>query len=88
MHAERSEVCFPSPQYAGECLRDWEAFLLNSEQPTLITCALMHYQFEAIREDYYAALSGISERGKWIEWLTYFLNGVIRQTEDVLKMNC
>lgn len=113
----------PPPDALGDCLRDWEAFLHNSEQPTLITCALMHYQFEAIhpflyrngrigrllislllcekgtlpapmlylsaffdatRNEYYGALSGVSERGEWMEWLNYFLNGVIRQTEDVL----
>jgi Fic family protein len=113
----------PPPDALGECLRDWEAYLHNSEEPTLITCALMHYQFEAIhpfldgngrigrllislllcekgsltapmlylsaffnatRPDYYAALNGISEHGEWMEWLNYFLNGVIRQTEDVL----
>jgi len=113
----------PPPDALGECLKDWEAYLHNSEEPTLITCALMHYQFEAIhpfldgngrigrllislllcekgalhapmlylsaffdatRPDYYAALNGISDRGEWSEWINYFLNGVIRQTEDVL----
>lgn len=113
----------PPPDTLGECLSQWEAYLHSSEEPTLVTCALMHYQFEAIhpfldgngrigrllislllcekgalpapmlylsaffdatRPDYYAALSGISERGEWTEWLNYFLNGVIRQTEDVL----
>jgi len=38
----------PPPDALGECLRDWEAYLHHSEEPTLITCALMHYQFEAI----------------------------------------
>lgn len=113
----------PPPDTLGECLKEWEAYLHNSEEPTLITCALMHYQFEAIhpfldgngrigrllislllcergslpapmlylsaffdatRLDYYAALNSITERGEWMEWLNYFLNGVIRQTEDVL----
>ena len=113
----------PPPDALGECLRDWEAYLHHSEEPTLITCALMHYQFEAIhpfldgngrigrlltslllcekgsltapmlylsaffdatRPEYYATLNGVSERGEWIKWLNYFLNGVIRQTEDVL----
>lgn len=113
----------PPPDALGNCLKDWEAYLHNSEEPTLITCALMHYQFEAIhpfldgngrigrllislllcekgalhapmlylsaffdatRPDYYAALNGISDRGEWSEWINYFLNGVIRQTEDVL----
>lgn len=113
----------PPPDALGDCLKDWEAYLHNSEEPTLITCALMHYQFEAIhpfldgngrigrllillllcekgalhapmlylsaffdatRPDYYAALNAISDRGEWSEWINYFLNGVIRQTEDVL----
>ena len=40
--------------------------------------------FDATRPEYYATLNGVSERGEWIKWLNYFLNGVIRQTEDVL----
>lgn len=113
----------PPPDALGECLREWEAYLHNSGEPALITCALMHYQFEAIhpfldgngrigrllislllcekgalyapmlylsaffdatRHDYYAALNGISDRGEWLVWINYFLNGVIRQSEDVL----
>lgn len=113
----------PPPDALGECLRECEAYLHHSEEPALITCALMHYQFEAIhpfldgngrigrllislllcekgalyapmlylsaffdatRQDYYAALNGISDRGEWAVWINYFLNGVIRQSEDVL----
>ncbi|TVP78722.1 MAG: Fic family protein [Puniceicoccaceae bacterium] len=113
----------PPPDALGDCLREWETYLHESEEPVLITCALMHYQFEAIhpfldgngrigrlmislllcergalpspmlylsgffdatRAEYYEALSGISERADWSNWLNYFLNGVIRQTEDVL----
>ena len=113
----------PPPDVLGDCMRDWETYLHESEEPVLITCALMHYQFEAIhpfldgngrigrlmislllcergalpspmlylsaffdatRAEYYETLSGISERGDWSNWLNYFLNGVIRQTEDVL----
>lgn len=113
----------PPPDALGDCLRDWETYLHESEEPVLITCALMHYQFEAIhpfldgngrigrlmislllcergalpspmlylsaffdatRTEYYEALSGISERGDWLNWLHYFLNAVIRQAEDVL----
>ena len=113
----------PPPEALGDCLKDWEAYLHYSEEPVLITCALMHYQFEAIhpfldgngrigrlmislllcekgalpspmlylsafldatRSEYYGALTAISEDGDWSSWINYFLNGVIRQTEDVL----
>lgn len=40
--------------------------------------------FEATRSDYYGGLRGISERGEWLPWLGYFLNGVARQAEDAL----
>jgi len=41
--------------------------------------------FEATRQDYYAGLRGVSERGDWESWLVYFLNGVARQSEDALS---
>ena len=41
--------------------------------------------FEATRADYYGALFRVTERGAWEEWLTYFLNGVARQSEDALS---
>ncbi len=40
--------------------------------------------FEATRPDYYARLSGVTERGEWEEWLAYFLRGVAGQSEDAL----
>lgn len=41
--------------------------------------------FEATRRDYYDLLSGVSQKGEWTPWLTYFLNGVARQSEDALS---
>ena len=41
--------------------------------------------FEATRREYYEGLHGVSERGEWNSWLTYFLNGVARQSEDALS---
>ena len=38
----------PPPDFLGEQLGDWERFIHESELPLLVTCALMHYQFEAI----------------------------------------
>lgn len=40
--------------------------------------------FEATREEYYARLMGVTERGEWEEWLVYFLNGAAGQAEDAL----
>lgn len=40
--------------------------------------------FEATRPQYYARLSGVTERGEWEEWLDYFLRGVAGQAEDAL----
>ena len=41
--------------------------------------------FEASRADYYDGLRGISEKGDWLNWLQYFLNGVARQAEDAVS---
>jgi Fic family protein len=40
--------------------------------------------FEATRPEYYARLSGVTERGEWEEWLGYFLAGAAGQAEDAL----
>ncbi len=40
--------------------------------------------FEATRDEYYARLLGVTERGEWDEWLTYFLRGVVMQSEDAV----
>lgn len=38
--------------------------------------------FERTRQDYYAHLLNITERGEWEEWLAYFLNGVAAQARE------
>jgi len=40
--------------------------------------------FEAAREEYYARLLAVTQRGEWEEWLAYFLTGVAQQAEDAL----
>ena len=40
--------------------------------------------FEATRQEYYARLLGVTERGEWEEWLIYFLRGVAIQSEDAV----
>src|ERR1700730_12449148 len=41
--------------------------------------------FEATRDEYYRQLYNVSAQGTWHEWLTYFLNGVAVQSNDVLS---
>ncbi len=40
--------------------------------------------FEETREEYYARLLGVTERGEWEEWLAYFLRGVALQAQDAV----
>lgn len=40
--------------------------------------------FEATRQEYYARLIGVTERGEWEQWLGYFLTGAAQQAEDAL----
>ncbi|MXW24526.1 MAG: Fic family protein [Chloroflexi bacterium] len=40
--------------------------------------------FEATRDEYYARLLAVTQRGEWEEWLTYFLRGVTRLSDDAV----
>jgi len=40
--------------------------------------------FEATRDEYYARLLGVTERGEWEEWLGYFLVGTEQQADDAI----
>jgi Fic family protein len=40
---------------------------------------------EATREEYYARLLAVTERGEWEEWLEYFLAAVTSQSEDAVS---
>lgn len=40
--------------------------------------------FEATRQEYYARLLAVTERGEWEEWLEYFLGGVEQQALDAV----
>lgn len=41
--------------------------------------------FEATRRDYYERLNTVSSEGDWHGWFDYFLNAVMRQSEDALS---
>lgn len=38
--------------------------------------------FERYREDYYRHLLNVSQQGRWVEWITFFLQGVGEQATD------
>ena len=40
--------------------------------------------FEATRQEYYARLLAVTDRGEWEEWLAYFLRGVALQAQDAV----
>ena len=41
--------------------------------------------FEQTRPEYYAHLRSVTDRAEWAPWLEYFLEGVARMSEDVLR---
>ena len=55
-------------------LREWEIL----PQPILNLSAY----FERYRQEYYDHLLAVSQRGKWEEWLRFFLRGVTAQAQD------
>lgn len=40
--------------------------------------------FEQHREDYYRLLLGVSQAGRWDEWISFFLQGVAEQSKDAI----
>ena len=41
--------------------------------------------FERRREEYYQGLLGVSQRGQWMQWITFFLRGVALQSRDAIR---
>ncbi len=62
----------------------------------LITLLLLHWNllplpllylsayFERYRDEYCALLQSVSEKGNWLEWTIFFLNGVTSQSKDAI----
>lgn len=50
-------------------------------QPLLYLSAF----FERHRSEYYGLLLEVSQRGNWLEWITFFLRGVSEQSVDALN---
>lgn len=41
--------------------------------------------FERHRDEYVDGLLGVSQRGAWVEWVTFFLRGVAEQSRDAIQ---
>ncbi len=76
------EAIHPFPDGNGRLGRLLVSILLCAwnllPQPLLYLSAF----FETNRPDYYANLRGVSEKGNWNSWLTFFLSGVSSQSLD------
>jgi len=76
------EAIHPFPDGNGRLGRLLVSILLCAwnllPQPLLYLSAF----FETNRPDYYANLRGVSEKGNWNSWLSFFLNGVSSQSID------
>lgn len=76
------EAIHPFPDGNGRLGRLLISLLLCSwnllPQPLLYLSAF----FEANRPDYYANLRGVTEKGRWNTWLSFFLTGVSSQALD------
>lgn len=114
----------PEVQNVMPALDNWEKYINNDEQETLISCAIMHAQFEMIhpfldgngrmgriliplflfqkdcickpvfymseffeknRQEYYSKLNAISNNGEWNNWINFFLNGIIEQSNNNIE---
>lgn len=42
--------------------------------------------FEKTRDEYYAALQGVRERGEWNVWIEYFASGVEQQCRETIQL--
>jgi Fic family protein len=40
--------------------------------------------FEKYREDYYQRLLKVSQKGEWLDWIEFFLQGVVNQSTDAI----
>lgn len=58
--------------------------LLCQEQALPEPLLYLSAYFEHHRNEYYRLLLAVSQAGKWIDWITFFLRGVAEQSRDAL----
>jgi Fic family protein len=79
------EAIHPFSDVNGRIGRLLITLMLCSDQ--LIPQPLLYLSafFEKYRDDYYRLLLEVSQKGKWKEWILFFLEGVEVQAIDALK---
>lgn len=45
----------------------------------------MSAYFERHRDEYYAKLLAVSQKGLWVDWIRYFLQAVASQSKDAIR---
>lgn len=123
----RSRFNPPPPPVHLTCMSDLEKFINSDAQsriPTLVTIALMHYQFESIhpfpdgngrvgriliplvlhsrnimdtpllymsqyfedtKDEYIDLMLKVSQKGDWINWIEFFLTGVVASCDATIQ---
>lgn len=99
LHAERSlpllirqalvhyqfETIHPFLDGNGRIGRLLLTLLLCTEGPLTQPLLYLSAYFERYRQDYYRLLRGVSQQGRWIDWITFFLRGVADQSRDAIR---
>lgn len=79
------EVIHPFLDGNGRIGRLLITFLLCADQ--LISRPLLYLSvfFEKNRQVYYKLLLGVSQKGEWLPWILFFLQGVAEQSKDAIN---
>lgn len=99
LHAERSlpllirqalvhyqfETIHPFLDGNGRIGRLLLTLLFCTEGPLTQPLLYLSAYFERYRQDYYRLLRGVSQQGRWIDWITFFLRGVADQSRDAIR---
>jgi len=79
------EAIHPFPDGNGRLGRLLVSMLLSAWKLLPQPLLYLSGYFEGNRPDYYAGLRGVSEKGSWNEWLTFFMNGIATQSVDAIE---
>ncbi|MBU1118604.1 Fic family protein [Patescibacteria group bacterium] len=84
IHAQ-FEIIHPFLDGNGRMGRILMPLFLYSKKALSSPMLYLSAYFERNRDDYYDRLSGISKENAWEEWIIYFLNAVIEQSQINIK---
>ncbi|HEY1686231.1 MAG TPA: Fic family protein [Tepidisphaeraceae bacterium] len=79
------EAIHPFEDGNGRVGRLLISLLLDSERAIAHPVLYLSAYFEKHRNQYYELLRDVSQKGTWIEWITFFLRGVSEQSIDAVE---